>query len=262
MPENTSSGQSGRNQQGSSQTEGSGGAEGTAAQLRDAVGRQGAAAVETLKQSAQSLGEQARDSVATYAEGGRDAITEHLDTFAEAVRKASDELSQHDQTLAWQVVRQAAGGLESLSRSIHGVTFSDLLDSVRAFGRRNPAAFIGGAVLAGFAVGRFARASGQSIYDTDDWDSGPSRGPIRDSSGRFRSRGEWSEGRDESDDGPSGSRRYPSRSQGYAGGGMGSGSSGTAGQRSGGPSSDDDASVGTSAGAGGIGSGSISTGES
>jgi len=121
---------------------------------------------------------------------------------------------------------------------------------------------LGGAVLAGFAVGRFARASGQSIYDTDDWDSGPSRGPIRDSSGRFRSRGEWSEGRDESDDGPSGSRRYPSRSQGYAGGGMGSGSSGTAGQRSGGPSSDDDASVGTSAGAGGIGSGSISTGES
>jgi len=167
-----------------------------ASRLKDEAGRQGAAAVDALKDSAYNLGEQARDRVAGFAETQRDAISGHLDTFAEAIRKASDDLSQHDQTLASQVVRQAAGGLESMSRSIHGVTFGDLLDSVRSFGRRNPAAFIGGAVLAGFAIGRFARSSGRTDDDFEDgWQPRNAAGPGRDSTGRFVSRNSWGEER-------------------------------------------------------------------
>ena len=56
-------------------------------------------------------------------------------------------------------MKQAADGLESLSRNLADKDPGDLLNAVRDFGRRNPAAFIGGAVLVGVALGRFVRAS-------------------------------------------------------------------------------------------------------
>jgi len=204
----------------------------SASALKGEATRQGAAAVDALKDGAHALGEQARERVAGYAEGQRDVITGHLDTFAEAIRKASDDLSQHDQTLASQVVRQAAGGLESLSRSIHGASFGDVVDSVRAFGRRNPAAFIGGAVLVGFAVGRFARSKGQLNEGMDDdWQSpGGNAGRMRDANGRFVSRGRWDDDY-ESDKGYGSSFQGDTSLQGgaYRGGPYGGSRSGSSG---------------------------------
>jgi len=162
--------------------------------LRDGVSRVKDEAVDTLKQGAQALSEQARERVEGYTEGGKEVVRQHLDDFASAVRRASDELSEHDQTLASQFVRQAAGGLESLSRSVDNTSFGDLVDSVRRFGRRNPAAFIGGAVLAGLALGRFARASSRQTDwedDGEDWRSGREPYPARDANGRFIPRAEW-----------------------------------------------------------------------
>jgi hypothetical protein len=133
----------------------------------DEATRQGAAALDSLKGGAQALGSQAKDRAGEYVEGGISAVTQSLEDFATAIRAASDELSQKDQTMAAQIVRQAAGGLESLSRSVSGTSIDDIISSVRRFGRNNPAAFMGGAVLAGLALGRFARASGRN--DRDDW---------------------------------------------------------------------------------------------
>lgn len=138
-----------------------------AEELRRQVRREGEALGEKLtegreavEREARSAAAAARDRAVEYAEQQKSAASESLDTFAQAVRRASDELSQRDQTMAASLVRQAAGSLESLSRSLSSAGFGDLVDSVRDFGRRNPAAFIGGAVLAGMAMGRFARSSG------------------------------------------------------------------------------------------------------
>jgi len=83
-------------------------------------------------------------------------------------------------------VRQAADGLESLSRNLADKEPGDLLNAVRDFGRKNPAAFIGGAVLVGLALGRFARASetqsagslsGESLtFSEADYEGAPSAG--------------------------------------------------------------------------------------
>ena len=114
---------------------------------------------QTLKAEAQSFAHAAQDRVRAEAQRGTQAATKTLGDFANAVRRAGDELDQNDQSPASRIVRQAADGLETLSRNLADKEPGDLLNAVRDFGRRNPAAFIGGAVLVGLALGRFARAS-------------------------------------------------------------------------------------------------------
>ena len=124
-------------------------------QAKELIGQAG----HSLKAEAQSFAHVAQDRVRAEAQRGTQAATKTLGDFANAVRRAGDELDQHDQSPASRLVRQAADGLESLSRNLADKEPSDLLNAVRDFGRKNPAAFVGGAVLVGLALGRFARAS-------------------------------------------------------------------------------------------------------
>jgi hypothetical protein len=124
-------------------------------QAKELIGQAG----QTLKAEAQSFAHAAQDRARAEAQRGTQAATKTLGDFANAVRRAGDELEQNDQSPASRLVRQAADGLESLSRNLADKEPGDLLNAVRDFGRRNPAAFIGGAVLVGLALGRFARAS-------------------------------------------------------------------------------------------------------
>jgi hypothetical protein len=116
-------------------------------------------AYDRAKADAEVIGEEAKERASEFAEQRKTEVAESLDQFAKAIERASDELRDSDQTLAGQMVREAADGLGQLSRSIGGATTPELVDSLRNFGRRNPAAFLGGAVLAGLALGRFARAT-------------------------------------------------------------------------------------------------------
>ncbi|HET6970709.1 MAG TPA: hypothetical protein VFH92_06275 [Phenylobacterium sp.] len=114
---------------------------------------------QTIRTEAQSFASAAQDRVRAEAQKGAQTAGKTLGDFANAVRRAGDELDQAEQTPASRLVRQAAEGLEGLSRNLAEKDPGQLLDAVRDFGRRNPAAFIGGAVLLGVALGRFARAS-------------------------------------------------------------------------------------------------------
>lgn len=124
-------------------------------QAKELVGQAGHA----LKAEAQSFASAAQERVRAEAQKGAQAGARTLGDFANAVRRAGDELAGADQSPASRLVQQAADGLESLSRSLADKEPGDLLNAVRDFGRKNPAAFIGGAVLVGLAVGRFARAT-------------------------------------------------------------------------------------------------------
>ena len=134
------------------------GAAGAPSRKRQAKAMVGQAG-EALKTEAQSFANAAQDRVRAEAERGTQAATKTLGDFANAVRRAGDELAGADQSPATRLVQKAADGLETFSRSIEGKSPGDLLNDVRDFGRRNPIAFIGSAVLVGLAVGRFARAS-------------------------------------------------------------------------------------------------------
>jgi hypothetical protein len=129
--------------------------DGASASPREMLGAAAGVVKEEVATFASSLQDKAAEKVA----GQKDTATETLGAFANAIRHAGDELAEHDQSLAGRVVKQAADGLEHLSRTVSEKRPEELLSAVREFGRSNPAAFIAGSVLLGVALGRFARSS-------------------------------------------------------------------------------------------------------
>jgi hypothetical protein len=125
------------------------------------------AAVQTVKQEAQSFAANAQEKAFEQVEQHKQTATQTMGAFATAIRKAGDELAQSDQSLAGKLVKQAADGLEGLSRSVSDKRPEELLDAVRDFGRRNPAAFIAGTVLLGLAIGRMVKSSEQHLAEPD-----------------------------------------------------------------------------------------------
>jgi hypothetical protein len=122
------------------------------------------------KEVAAAAGEKVKEEVATFAAAAQEKVSSEVEEktaqarqtlgdFAAAVRRAGDDLSEHDQSVAGRVVKQAADGLENLARSLTDKRPEQLLDAAREFGRRNPTAFIVGGILLGIAAGRFLRSS-------------------------------------------------------------------------------------------------------
>ena len=58
-------------------------------------------------------------------------------------------------------IPSAAEGLEQASSAIQNRSVGELVDFVEDFARRNPAAFFGTSVLAGFVLSRFLKSTGE-----------------------------------------------------------------------------------------------------
>lgn len=135
-------------------------------QARDAASRElgsareeTARAAETARVEAGRLAEGAKRKAYEAAESGREQAAGGLEDFTAAIRKASDELGERDQSMAAQMVREAASGLERATGAIRGSNVNELMRSTGDFARRQPGTFLLGAALAGVALGRFLRAS-------------------------------------------------------------------------------------------------------
>ena len=133
----------------------------------DAVGRESEAVREearkvagTFRDEASNLASSLKEKVEAQAKDGITVAATSLEDFTAAIRKASDELGARGQSMVASMVRQAASGLEDASSSIKGKSLGDITHSLAGFARQQPAAFLIGAVLAGVAIGRFAKASG------------------------------------------------------------------------------------------------------
>ncbi|UOM34634.1 hypothetical protein [Acuticoccus sp. I52.16.1] len=116
---------------------------------------------ESVKAGAREAAAEAQRTANSYADYGKTVAAGGLSDFASAVRRASDELSERDQDIAARFVSHAATSLEDIANSVSHTSVDDVVDTMKGFARRNPAVFVGGAVLAGLAVGRFLRSSGQ-----------------------------------------------------------------------------------------------------
>lgn len=112
-----------------------------------------------VRSTASDAVEKTKNVVSDQAQEGKDAVAASMHDFASAVRKASDELGSRDQSMAANLVREVASGLEDASRSLQGSSIGDLTRSVTDFARRQPSAFLIGATVAGIALGRFVKAT-------------------------------------------------------------------------------------------------------
>jgi len=131
---------------------------GGAADAAETLRREAAAAGRTLKQEGTQVLHDVQERAVEAAERGKHAGAEQAEGIARAVHRAASELEDNSPQLA-SIVHDAAGTIDRMARSLQESSPGDMLQGVQDFARRQPLAFFGATVLAGFAIARFARAS-------------------------------------------------------------------------------------------------------
>jgi hypothetical protein len=92
------------------------------------------------------------------AERKKEAGAGQLDGIARAVHRAADEL-ENQMPGASDFIHGAASQLEKGAEALRSRSIDSLIGSFNAFGRREPLALFGGAIIGGFAVARFLKSS-------------------------------------------------------------------------------------------------------
>jgi hypothetical protein len=108
--------------------------------------------------AAKDVASQAKDRLKETVEDRKDAGGEYVGSLADTMRRAAREFD-HDLPIAGTYIRKAASQVEVASDLIKHGSFDDLVHSTQSFARRQPTAFLGMAVLAGFGVVRFLKSS-------------------------------------------------------------------------------------------------------
>jgi len=91
------------------------------------------------------------------------------------MRRAAREFD-NELPIAGTYIRKAASQVEVVSDSIRNGNFNDLMSGAQSFARRQPTAFLGMAVLAGFGLVRFLKSSAETSSSGNEALQGGSRG--------------------------------------------------------------------------------------
>jgi uncharacterized phage infection (PIP) family protein YhgE len=131
-------------------TQATGLAQDAARQVKDQAGQ--------LAEGAKNAASGAGDKLWNTAEDKKNAGADFVSGLAGAVRRAAgafdDQIPQ-----AGDYIRQAAEQIDGASDALRQRNVSELVEGVQDFARRQPTAFLGMTVLAGFAAVRFLRSS-------------------------------------------------------------------------------------------------------
>jgi hypothetical protein len=120
-----------------------------------------------LKREGQGVAEAAAERARSFADQQREAGAGQADTIARAVHGAARELDDTSPEVA-HYVHDAAAAVDGFARTLRERSPGELMGQVEDLARRQPVAFFGATVLAGFALARFARSSaddGQRLAD-------------------------------------------------------------------------------------------------
>jgi hypothetical protein len=113
--------------------------------------------IDEVGAQARQAAETARDKAEELADRGKEAGIGQMQGFARAVRGAAEDLQEQSPEIA-RAARQAADGLDRAAASIRDRSIGEVADMFTDFARRQPTAFFGGAVLAGFVMTRFMKS--------------------------------------------------------------------------------------------------------
>jgi len=128
-------------------------------------------AADTAKDVASGTADQIEDQARDKQRSGADFVERLAGNIREAARAF-----ESDAPFAALGINSAAGYVDDAAEKIRNGSFRDLVGGATDFARRQPAAFLGISVLAGFAAVRFLKASG-----------GRSSAPKRSENSRERS---------------------------------------------------------------------------
>jgi gas vesicle protein len=125
------------------------------------VSRQVKDQASNLKGSARDALSGATDKLRTVAEDQKNAGADFVTGIAAAVRRAASEFDSKIPQ-AGDYIRRAADQIDNTSDAVRQRNLAELVEGVQDFARRQPTAFLGATVLAGFVAIRFLKSSGAS----------------------------------------------------------------------------------------------------
>ena len=113
-----------------------------------------------LVDAAKDVASQATDKLKDAVDDRKSSGAEYVGSLANTMRRAAREFDT-DLPIAGTYIRKAAAQVEGVSDTIRTGNLSDLMRNAQSFARRQPTAFLGIAVLAGFGVVRFLKSSAE-----------------------------------------------------------------------------------------------------
>jgi len=139
-----------------------------------------------LADAAKEVASQATDKLKDAVNDRKSSGAEYVGTIAETMRRAAREFDA-DIPIAGTYIRKAAEQVDNVSQGIKNGNLGDLVQNAQSFARRQPTAFLGMAVLAGFGVVRFLKSSAESSSTSGTSTSGTSTSmPRRATSQGYR----------------------------------------------------------------------------
>lgn len=118
-------------------------------------------AAEKAKEHAAEAADKAKAKARSFADDQKEQAASRVGGVADALRSAAGDLDDQDQQTVAGYAREAASGLDRVSDALSRRSVDDLLETVEDFARQQPVAFLGGAVLTGFVLSRFAKSSAE-----------------------------------------------------------------------------------------------------
>ena len=132
--------------------------------------------VSNVAESAKGLASQAGEKLLSSVEEQKAAGADFVSGVAGAVRRAATEFDK-DVPQAAQYIRLAADQISTVSDAFRRRDLNQLVADIQGFARRQPTAFLGAAVLAGFAAVRFLKTSTAGA-NVSSRSTGTQRGPA------------------------------------------------------------------------------------
>lgn len=136
--------------------------------LKEKVSELAHSSTEAVKEQASEFADAAKGFVSQAGETlkqrayeQKGAGADYVSNIAESIRRAAREFD-NDLPIAATYIRKAADKVEDVSDTVREGDFQDLVRGAQSFAQRQPTAFLGLAVLAGFGVVRFLKSSAPS----------------------------------------------------------------------------------------------------
>jgi hypothetical protein len=130
-----------------------------AQQAADQLKAQAQQAAGQLKEKAGEVAQQARDRGMTFLDDQKRRIVSELGSCSNAVRRAAERFEEESEMPIARYVTAAANQLDNVREHLKVSSLGELVDDAEDLARQRPELVLGGLFIAGFAVGRFLKAS-------------------------------------------------------------------------------------------------------
>ena len=120
-----------------------------------------------VKRHVSDLGGQAQDRIEQAAEVRKASFADDLQNLGRAFERSGEHVRRDGGSLFTEPLQQVAQFCQQASQSLRDKSPRELFAEVEDFGRRQPAAFLGIALAAGFLATRLLRSDPQQAADSD-----------------------------------------------------------------------------------------------